>query len=163
MFSERMNDWMDEGVLSPRAPESSRTKVPALWGERRGPSSWAWQARRTGYMFGCLCAFRRAPRPACQAAHGSSTLCQLWGGTRPGRAGRRRGLQMASHLAAQEAVWAGPPAPPPHAVFPFPLCSAGPVGAPGWSEGAACPRPDSWVSSGHPGVCWVCIWPQGPA
>ena len=71
---------------------------------------------------------------------------------------------MAGHLAAQEAVWAGAAhSPPAHAVLPLPLLSGASGGGlqGGWR--GPCPVPDFWASSGAPGVCWACLWPQDPA
>lgn len=70
---------------------------------------------------------------------------------------RRRGLQMAGHLASREAVRAGAPYPAPS---PRGASSSSLLGGAG-GRFLSPPRPLG--SSGHPGVCRVCIWPQGPA
>lgn len=94
-----MNDWMKG--LDSETLESSRSEMPAPWGERLGHSSQAQQACP------CLagCTFGRLPQrnipPAWQATLGSNVLHQFQGGlprhqARPPQ--RRRGLQMAGHL-----------------------------------------------------------------
>lgn len=57
---------MDEGVLSRRASEPSRTEVPALRGERRAHGSGAQQACRARLCVQRLSA-RGSPQPACPA------------------------------------------------------------------------------------------------
>lgn len=72
---------------------------------------------------------------------------------------------MAGHLAAQKAVCAD--APP----FPTGPCCASSSsllsGASGRGLEGGCrgpsPLSDFWASSGAPGVCWACLWPQDPA
>lgn len=159
---ERTSAWIKS--CSPPPPpqtlESSRTEAPTLGGERRGRrrgrSSWARRA--------CLCPAVRAsgrlspgrsPQPARQhmALTRSASFEEARPGTRSGHAARRRGPQMAGHLAAQEAVWAGAPTQA-HAVLPLPLCSVGPRG---WGPG---PSPRFWVSPGHRGTRRLCVRPR---
>lgn len=81
--------------------------------------------------------------------------------TRPGHAGKG-GLQMASHLAAQKAVWADTPAQA-HAVLPLPLCAGGPGGgALGQSQGSLSPPQTSGSHLGTLARSESATWPQGP-
>lgn len=103
---------------------------------------------------GATAAGPRAPRAPPSEAAPAPCPRGLPGSTRPhnalpapgrhraGHGGRRRGLQMAGHLAMQEAVRAGTPHP--HPTLGFLLSLLGwPVGAPGWGEGVSGPSQTS--------------------
>lgn len=137
-----MNGWMDEGVLSPGASESSGTELPALWGERRahaaGPGRPCQAVRRR-------LSARGSPQPACLACLPGSTRRQhpppalrrhqawpCW------RRRDRRWLAIWPHgrLSGQ----APPTRPPPRCASSSSLLSG--------LAGAPCPLPDSWAHRG---------------
>lgn len=151
------------GLCPPRKPRIFQNRDAYIMRREAGPEKGPQQLGRAVCASGHRALRSSPPGPARphMAPLRSVGFGEARPSSRPGRAGEggaRRWLAIWPHRRLSG------PAPPhrPTLYFSFLSVPGGRWGAPGQSQGSLSPRLDFGVSSGHPAVCRVCTWPQGP-